>query len=63
MSKVLIISTSLRGGSNSEFLAREFEKGAMEAGNEVEFISLIDFFRSLPLNVDFSTFKEYEKNI
>ena len=40
MSKVLIISTSLRGGSNSEFLAREFEKGAKEAGNEVEFISL-----------------------
>ena len=40
MSKVLIISTSLRGGSNSEFLARECEKGAKEAGNEVEFISL-----------------------
>ncbi|MBR0277313.1 MAG: flavodoxin family protein [Clostridia bacterium] len=40
MSKVLIISTSLRGGSNSEFLARECEKGAKATGNEVEFISL-----------------------
>lgn len=38
--KVLIISTSLRAGSNSEILARECEKGAREAGNEVEFISL-----------------------
>lgn len=40
MKKVLIISTSLRKDSNSEFLAKEFEKGAKEAGNEVEFISL-----------------------
>lgn len=38
--KVLIISTSLRGGSNSETLAKECEKGALDAGNEVEFISL-----------------------
>lgn len=38
--KVLIISTSLRGGSNSEILAKECEKGALEAGHEVEFISL-----------------------
>lgn len=38
--KVLIISTSLRGGSNSEALARECEKGARDAGHEVEFLSL-----------------------
>lgn len=38
--KVVIISTSLRGGSNSDILARECERGAKEAGNEVEYISL-----------------------
>nr|WP_090243183.1 flavodoxin family protein [Eubacterium barkeri] len=38
--KVLIISTSLRGGSNSEILARECERGAKEAGLDVEYISL-----------------------
>ena len=37
---VLIISTSLRGGSNSEILAKECEKGAREAGHNVELISL-----------------------
>ena len=42
MKKVLIISTSIRSGSNSEFLAHEFEKGAKEAGNDVTFISLKD---------------------
>ena len=40
MKKVLIISTSIRAGSNSEILAKAFEKGAKEAGNDVEFISL-----------------------
>ena len=38
--KVVIISTSLRGGSNSDILARECERGAKEAGHEVEYISL-----------------------
>ncbi len=38
--KVLIISTSLRSGSNSDILAKECEKGAKEADNEVEYISL-----------------------
>lgn len=38
--KILIISSSLRVGSNSEILARECEKGAKAAGHEVEFISL-----------------------
>ena len=40
--KVLIISSSLRAGSNSEILAHEAEKGALAAGNKVEFISLKD---------------------
>ena len=40
MKKILIISTSIRAGSNSERMAREIEKGAKEAGNEVEFVSL-----------------------
>lgn len=40
MKNVLIISTSLRGGSNSELLAKECAKGAGEAGNHVELLSL-----------------------
>ena len=40
MKNVLIISTSLRGGSNSELLAKECVKGAKEAGNHVELLSL-----------------------
>lgn len=40
--KVLIISASLRKGGNSEMLAKEFEKGALKAGNEVEIVSLHD---------------------
>ena len=40
MSKVLVISTSLRKLSNSEILADEFIKGAKDAGAEVEKISL-----------------------
>ena len=38
--KVLIISTSLRGKSNSEILAKECEKGAQDAGHDVEYLSL-----------------------
>ena len=38
--KVLIVSSSLRANSNSEILAKECERGAISAGNEVEFISL-----------------------
>lgn len=38
--KVVVISTSLRANSNSDTLANEFAKGAKEAGNEVEVISL-----------------------
>ena len=40
MKKVVIISTSLRPGSNSHTLAEQFAEGAKAAGNEVEFISL-----------------------
>ena len=40
MKKVLIISTSLRNGSNSELLAKEAAKGAKEKGQKVEFVSL-----------------------
>ena len=38
--KVLVISTSLRNNANSEILAREAAKGAEEAGNLVEFVTL-----------------------
>ena len=40
MKKVVVISTSMRAGSNSQFLAEKFAEGAKAAGNEVEFISL-----------------------
>lgn len=40
--KVLIISTSLRKNGNSDILAQSFAKGAKEAGNEVELVSLAD---------------------
>lgn len=39
---VLIISTSPRKGGNSEALADAFAKGAADAGNQVEKISLYD---------------------
>jgi len=37
---VLILSTSLRPGSNSRILAAECEKGALDAGHRVETVSL-----------------------
>ncbi len=40
--KVLVISSSLRIGSNSETLAKETARGAAEAGHKVEFVSLKD---------------------
>ena len=40
MKKILVISTSLRHDSNSDALAEAFAKGAAEAGNEVESITL-----------------------
>ncbi len=39
--KVLVISTSMRKGGNSDSLADSFAKGAAERGNTVEKISLI----------------------
>ena len=41
MKKAVVISTSLRAGSNSDALADKFIEGARAAGNEVEKISLI----------------------
>lgn len=40
MKKVIVISTSLRAGSNSDMLADKFIEGAQVAGNEVEKITL-----------------------
>ena len=40
MNNILIISTSLRNGSNSEILANEVLKGAADAGNIAELVSL-----------------------
>lgn len=40
MSKVLVISTSLRAGSNSDILAERVAEGAKDAGHDVERISL-----------------------
>lgn len=42
MKKVLILSASPRKGGNSDILCHQFEKGALEAGHEVEFVSLYD---------------------
>ncbi len=41
MKKVIVISTSLRPGSNSDMLADKFIEGAKAAGNDVEKISLV----------------------
>lgn len=40
MKKVVIISTSLRAGSNSHAMAEQFAEGAKSSGNQVELISL-----------------------
>ena len=40
MSKVLVITTSLRTGSNSDRLSEELIRGAQDAGHEVGHISL-----------------------
>lgn len=40
MSKVLIVSASLRAASNSEVLAEECARGARDAGHEAEVLSL-----------------------
>lgn len=41
MKKVIVISTSLRHGSNSDLLAEQFVAGASAAGHDVEKISLV----------------------
>ena len=40
--RVLVISTSPRKGGNSDALAEEFIRGAREAGNDVEKVTLYD---------------------
>ncbi len=42
MKTVLVISTSMRKGGNSDMLAAEFAKGAEKSSNTVEIISLAD---------------------
>lgn len=42
MKKVVIISSTPRAGGNSEVLAKEFERGALESGHQVEFVALRD---------------------
>ena len=41
MKKIIVISTSLRHGSNSDILADKFAEGAKASGHEVEKISLV----------------------
>ena len=40
--KVLVLSTSMRKGGNSDILAKAFVKGAESSGNTVEYISIAD---------------------
>ena len=40
--KILVISTSPRKGGNSDRLAEEFVRGALDSGNQVEKITLFD---------------------
>lgn len=41
MKKIIVISTSLRPGSNSDMLAEKFIEGARAAGHDVEKVSLV----------------------
>ena len=42
MKKVLVLCSSPRVDGNTEILAKEFAKGAIESGNEVEYIRLAE---------------------
>lgn len=42
MKNILIVNSTFRRGGNTELLAKQFEKGAAEAGNRVRTISLRD---------------------
>ena len=42
MKKVLVLCSSPRVQGNTEILANEFIKGAVEAGNQVEYVRLAD---------------------
>lgn len=43
MKKVVIISSSPRRNGNSATLCHQFEKGAIEAGHQVEYVHLYDY--------------------
>ena len=43
MKKVIIISSTPRRDGNSEILAREFARGAIDAGHSVEIVTLRDY--------------------
>ena len=42
MKKIVIVSSTFRKNGNSELLAKQFEKGALESGNSVQTIFLRD---------------------
>ena len=42
MKNIVIVSTTLRNNGNSDILAKEFARGAIDAGNSVEIVSLKD---------------------
>ena len=43
MKKVLVVSSTPRVDGNSEILAKEFARGAEEAGHQVDFVTLRDY--------------------
>ena len=51
MKKVVVISTSLRAGSNSHAMAEQFARGAEAAGHQVEFISLREKYHQKKMNL------------
>ena len=51
MKKVVVISTSLRPGSNSHAMAEQFARGAEAAGHQVEFISLREKYHQKKMNL------------
>lgn len=55
--KVLIISTSLRTNSNSDILARKCVRGALDAGHEVEYVSLKE--KTLSIVLMFILYQEW----
>ena len=63
MSNVVVITTSLRNRSNSDILAERLIKGAEEAGNQVEHISLKDKKLNFCIGSNCILIDDYKKNI